>query len=173
MMRELLASLAALILIAGCSKAPAANAAPSPASAPAAAAAPAVAGTYVAGGQPAALTDVSARPDDPFNGQPVTALVFTVKPQAGDADVLTDAHQGELGDAIIVKVQAGGVVVGADLVHHGLDKSGGYVSAVGLLSLKDYRDAGGELSGHLTSDGPNDAGGQTVNVDLTFHTKAP
>jgi hypothetical protein len=173
-MREVFACLVALALIAACAKSPAANAASAPASAPAAAPAPAVSGVYTAGGQPATLTDVAAYSDEPFDGQPVTALVFSVKPQSGDANALSDAHQGELGDAIIVRVQAGGVVIGADLVHHGLDKSGGYLSAVGLLSLKDYTATGGELSGRLTSDGPNDAGsGQTVNVDLTFHTKAP
>ena len=177
-MRELLTCLAAVCLIAACSKAPAAGASPAsanaaPASAPAAAGPP-VSGVYTAGGQPAALTDVSAHADDPFDGKPVTALVFTVKPQGGDANAISDAHQGNFGDAIILRVQAGGQVIGADFVHHGLDKSGGYMSAVGMVSLKNYSDAGGQLSGQLTSGGPSDAaGGQSINVDLAFHTRAP
>lgn len=180
-MRELLASLAALALLAACSRAPAANAAPGQASvaassqpsAPAAATGPAVSGVYIAGGQPAAITDVSAHDDEPFNGKPVTALVFTVNPQNGDANAISDAQQGHFGDALIVRVEGAGQVIGVDLVHHGLDKTGGYLSAVGLLSLKDYSTADGQLSGRLTSDGPNDGAGQPVNVDLTFHTKAP
>ncbi len=172
-MREVLACLAVLALVAACSKTPAANAASAPPSAPAAAAAPAVSGVYSAGGQPAALTDVTAHYDEPFNGQPVIALVLTVKPQNGDANAISDAHQGEFGDAIIVRVQSGGAVIGADFVHHGLDKSGGYLSAVGLLSLQDYSTAGGVLSGRLTTGGANDTGSQAINVDLTFHAKAP
>jgi hypothetical protein len=172
-MRPLLACLVALALVGACSKAPAASAASAQASAPAAAPAPVVSGVYTAGGQPAALADVTAHYDEPFNGQPVIALVLTVKPQNGDADAISDAHQGNFGDAIIVRVQSGGAVIGADFVHHGLDKSGGYLSGVGLLSLQDYSTAGGVLSGRLTTGGSNETGGQAINVDLTFHTKAP
>jgi hypothetical protein len=39
--------------------------------------------------------------------------------------------------------------------------------------VKNYRAAGGQISGELTTGGPNDVFGQKVDVDLTFHTKAP
>ena len=173
-MRRVIACLAALGLVVACSKTPSARAAANQtAAAPATQSGAPVSGVYTAGGKPAALTDVTAHTDDPFDGKPVTALVFTVEPHAGDTEADNDAHQGKFGDAIVVRVQPDGTVIGADMLHHGLDKSGGYVSAVGVLTLKDYNAAGGQISGRLTSGGPSDAAGQQVNVDLTFHTKAP
>jgi hypothetical protein len=73
---------------------------------------------------------------------------------------------------MIVRVQDG-AVIGADLLHHGLGKTNGYVSAAGLLRLKDYAVAGGQITGEVTSGGPTDVFDQPVNVDLTFHAKAP
>jgi hypothetical protein len=172
--RIILAYLAVAALLAACSQSPAgqSNAAP-----PAAAAQPPgapVSGVYIANGKPAVLTDVSIHPDDPIDGKPVHAFVFTVSPQAGDIDVISDAHQGKLGDAIIIRVQEDGAIAGADLVHHGLDKSNGYASMVGVLSIDNYRVSGGEISGHVTSAGPsNSSAGQQINVDVTFHAKAP
>jgi hypothetical protein len=161
-MRAVLACLAALgLLIAW----PNANATTPDASA--------VSGVYMAGGEPAALTDVTAHKDDPFGGQPVTALVFTVAPQGDDVDADSDAHNGKFGDALVVRVQPDGRIIGVDMLHHGLVKTDGYITAVGVLSLQDYQVAGGEISGHLTSGGRVDAWGQQINVDLTFHVRAP
>jgi hypothetical protein len=178
-MRQLLACLLAVGLIGACSRPPAENAASSanaadatPATAPAAAG-PAVSGVYTAGGQAATLTEVTAHNDEPFGGKPVMALVFTAQTQAGDANAMDDAHLGKFGDAIIVRVEPDGTIIGSDLIHRGLAKSSGYISGVGLVTLKDYRAAGGEISGRLTSGGPSDAFDQPINIDLTFHTKAP
>jgi hypothetical protein len=173
-MRHVLACLAVLGMLVACSKAPSANAA-SQAAAPAAAAQSAapVSGVYSAGGKPATLTEVSARNDDPFDGKPVTEIIFTVQPQAGSTDIDTDAHQGKLGDALIIRVEPDGTVIGADMVHSGLTKTGGYISATGVLTLKAYSAANGQISGHVTSGGPTDTADQPINVDLTFHTKAP
>jgi hypothetical protein len=172
-MRIVLACLAVAVL-AACSRSPAGQ---SNAAAPAVAAQPPgapVSGAYIANGKPAVLTDVSIHPDDPVDGKPVHAFVFTVLPQAGDADLISDAHQGKLGDAIIIRVQDDGAIAGADLDHHGLVESNGYASTVGVLSIDNYRVSGGEISGHVTSGGPSDSSsGQMINVDLTFHTKAP
>lgn len=172
-MRMVLALFAAALLVA-CAKSPTA---PSNATSPAAAAAQPpgapVAGVYVANGKPAVLTDVSIHADDPIDGKPIHAFVFTVSPQAGDIDIINDARQGKLGDAIIVRVDDDGAIDGADLVHHGLDKSNGYASTVGVLSIDNYRVTGGEVFGHVTSGGPSDHDGQQINVDLTFHTKMP
>ncbi|HEY2707056.1 MAG TPA: hypothetical protein VGI95_03300 [Caulobacteraceae bacterium] len=54
--------------------------------------------------------DVSIHPGDPIDGKPVEAFVFTVSPQAGVTDVITDAYQGKLGDAIIIRVQEDGTL---------------------------------------------------------------
>jgi hypothetical protein len=187
-MRKIFIGLAGLVLLAACSKAPsnadssaaaasvgASSAAPesAPATAPAApATGPAVLGSYTVDGKAAVLTQVTTHKDDPFDGQPVTDVVFTAKDQAGDAKAADNALFGNFGDAIVVKLEPDGSVVGADIVHSGL-KEQGSVSLSGVFSVKNYRAAGGQISGELTTGGPNDVFGQKVDVDLTFHTKAP
>ncbi|HEY2709513.1 MAG TPA: hypothetical protein VGI95_15800 [Caulobacteraceae bacterium] len=172
------------ILIAACSK-PAANttiAANTPAAvppavaaatpAPAASGAP-VSGVFTADGQQANLTQVTAHSDDPFDGQPVTAIVMTAKDQGGDAKAATSALFGNYGEAIVVRITPDGKVVGADVIHPGLKSPNGSVSLSGVLTIEDYKNAGGQLSGHLTTGGDNDVFDHKLNVDLTFHTKAP
>jgi uncharacterized protein YuzE len=183
-MRTAIVCLVGIVLIAACSKpasdsgkraapAPAPTAAPAPAT-PAAPAVtgPAVSGIYTANGKPAALAFVSAHPDEPFSGQPVTELVFTSQDQGGVAKPGFDASFGKLGDAIVIKVHPDGSIIGAEIVHAGLKRQGA-ISTIGTMSVKDYRVAGGEISGHLTSGGPADVFDEKVDVDLTFHTKAP
>jgi hypothetical protein len=188
-MRQAVACLAALGLAAACSKAPSADAAANQASAapaPAASGAPVsgapvsgapVSGVYTAGGKPAVLTDISTQKDDPFDGVPVTLVVMTAQSQGGEAAASDDAHNGKFGDALIIRVEPDGTVIGSDFVHHGLVKSDGYMSQTGTLTLKDYKAAGGQISGHITSGGPAGVGAtadnQFINVDLTFHVKAP
>ncbi len=65
-----------------------------------------------------------------------------------------------------------GSLIGVDLRHTAL-QSPIAVSISGILTMKDYKLAGGDISGHLTSGGPVDVFDQKVNVDLTFHAKAP
>jgi hypothetical protein len=178
-----------MALLAGCSKAPApaadaASSAAPPASAAAAnppapaaaqpAATPtgnAVSGTFTGDGKQAALTEVTALNDDPVSGQPVIALVFTTKDQAGDPKAATNALFGNYGDAIIARFTPDGNVIGADVVHAGLQQQGSV--SLSALSIKNFRNAGGEISGELTSGGPTDVLDHKLNVDLTFHAKAP
>jgi|SRR5450432_270530 len=186
-MRNMLFCLAGLALVAACSKAPtnapAANAAApqasaappaaTPAATPAFTAGPAVSGTYLGNGKPAMLTQVTAHKDDPFDGKPVTALVFSAKDQGGDDKAAVDALFAKFGDAIVAKVEPDGTVVGVDVIHSGLQSPSGSISISGSFTMKDYSEAGGQISGHLTSNGPVDVFDQKVEADLTFHAKAP
>jgi hypothetical protein len=183
-MRNVLLGFAGLALLAACSKAPgnadsaaaSASAAPAPAAAAAPAAAPVtgppVSGSYTVDGKAAVLTQVTSHKDDPFDGQPVTALVFTAKDQGGDAKAAEDALFGNFGDAIVVRIEPDGTVVGADVVHSAL-KEQGSVSLSGVFTVKNYQATGGQISGELTTGGPNDVFEQKIDVDLTFHAKAP
>ena len=185
-MRNSIACLAGMLLIAACSKAPtappAANAAPpqttaapqaAPAAAPTPAAGPAVSGTYLGNGKPATLTQVTAHKDDPFDGKPVVALVFSAKDQGGDEKAAIDALFNNFGDAIVAKVEPDGTVIGVDVVHSGLQSPGGSISISGVFTMKDFSMANGQISGHLSSNGPTQVFDQKVEADLTFHTKAP
>jgi hypothetical protein len=183
-MRNVVLGLAGLTLLVACSKTPGnAESSAAPASATPASAAPAaptpapvsgppVSGSYTVDGKAAVLTQVTTAKDDPFDGQAVTDVVFTAKDQAGDAKAAEDALFGNFGDAIVIKVEPDGTVVGADIVHSGL-KEQGSVSLSGVFTLKNYQASGGQISGELTTGGPNDVFGQKVDVDLTFHVKAP
>jgi hypothetical protein len=193
-MRKLIVGLASLLLVAACSKAsketkadeaapaPAANAtaaAPASAAAPAATATaapdvsgPAISGTYTANGKPATLTSISAHPDEPFSGQPVTMIVMTSQDHSANPKPDFDAAFGHLGDAIVLKVHPDGSIIGTEIVHSGLKRQGA-ISWIGELKLEDYRVGGGQISGHLTSNGPRDVFDEPVNVDLKFHTPAP
>jgi hypothetical protein len=131
----------------------------------------AVAGVYTVDGKPAALTQVTAHPHEPFDGRAVTELVFSAKDQAGDPQAATNALFGGFGDAIIVRVWPDGTVIGADLVHSALKDRN--VSVSGALTTSSFSTAGGEISGRLTSSGPTDLFGQKLNIDLKFHTKSP
>ncbi len=187
-MRKAIICLAGIALIAACSKAPtdagkseaaaaaasgtAASAPTTPAAPTAAVTGPPVSGTYTANGKPAALTQVTAHTDEPFDGKPVIELVFTAKDQTGDPKAGFNALFGKLGDAITVKVQPDGTVIGANIVHAGLKREGS-IAISGPITMQDYHSEGGQISGHLTSGGPIDVFDEKVAIDLTFHTKAP
>jgi hypothetical protein len=182
MRRTVLLVAAGLTLVAACAKKPAAapaNAAPANAAAPvsAPAVAPAVppgaavSGVFTGDGRPATLTQVTAHPDDPFDGQAVTAIVLTAKDQGGDPKAAMGALFGNYGEAIVARIEADGSLVGTDVVHPGLGT--GSTSLSGVIVLENYSNANGQLSGRLTTNGDQDVFGHKLNVDLTFHTKAP
>jgi len=132
-----------------------------------------VSGAYTCDGTAATLTQITAHPDEPQSGKPVTALVITAQDQRGDSKAAFDALFNKFGDAIVVHMFADGSIYSADLVHSKLQAPGGSAQLFGVLKIENFSSAGGEISGHLTSHGPVDVHGQKVNVDLTFHTKAP
>jgi hypothetical protein len=187
-MRNTFVCLAGLLLLAACSKAPAppesANASapaaptaagPQAAASPVATSAtgPAVSGTFTGNGKPATLTQVTAHKDDPFDGKPVTALVFSAKDQGGDDKAAVDALFNKFGDAIVAKIEPDGTVLGVDVVHAALQAPGGSIQISGSFKTQNYSESGGQISGRLTSNGDVDIFDQKVAVDITFHTKAP
>jgi hypothetical protein len=132
-----------------------------------------VSGVFTGDGKPATLTQVTAHPDDPFDSQPVTAIVITAKDQGSDPkEALFSASFGHFGEAVVARVTPDGKLIGTELVHPGL-QTGGAVSVSGVLTMENYQNSGGQISGHLTSNGDQDVFGHKLNLDLTFHTKAP
>ena len=129
-------------------------------------------GVDKANGKPAMLTQVVAYKGEPESGKQVTLLVFTTKDQGKDPKAASNALFGKYGDAIVVKVFPDGKIYSTDVRHSALDL-GPVPSATlfDVVQMKDFRLAGGEISGHLT--GKTDIRGQPWEVDLTFKTKAP
>jgi hypothetical protein len=133
-----------------------------------------VSGVYSGNGKPAKLTQVTAHKGEPQSGQPVTVLVFSSKDQGGDPKADFNALFGKFGDAVVVRIFADGKVYSGDLVHAALDTPGGSAQVFGILKIEDFKAAGGEISGHLTSGGERELhGDQKWEVNLTFTAKAP
>ena len=130
-------------------------------------------GVYKANGKSAALTEVTAHKGEPESGNPVTVLVFTTKDQAKDPKAGFKALFGEYGDAVVVKVFSDGKIYSTDIRHSGFD-FGPVPSATvfDIVQMKDFKAAGGEISGHITTGGKVDIRGQPWELDLTFKTKA-
>jgi hypothetical protein len=131
-----------------------------------------ISGTFKGNDKPATLTQVTVHKGE-ASGQPVTILVFSSKDQAGDPKADFDALFGKFGDAIVLKVFADGKIYSGDLMHSNLDAPGGSIQTSGTLKMLDYKMADGQLSGHFTSNGPQEFHGLKWEVDLTFQTKAP
>jgi hypothetical protein len=135
----------------------------------------ALSGTFSVGGKATALKDSAAVKGEPESGKPVTVLVFTAKDPGKSAKPASDALFGEFGDAIVVKVFADGKVSSAELLHAAFDLPNNTLTLLGdrEVSIKDFKNAEGAISGTLTSGGAKDARGQKWEVNLTFKAKAP
>ncbi len=135
----------------------------------------ALSGTFVVAGKAAALKYASAYKSDPESGKPVTVLVLTTKDQSKDSKATVDALFGKFGDAIVVKVFDDGKIYSADVLHSGFDLPNNTLTLLGdaPLSIKDFKNADGAISGTLTSGGAQEVRGQKWEVNLTFKVKTP
>lgn len=131
-------------------------------------------GSFKANGKDAKLAHLAAFKSEPFDGKPVTLLIFSEKDASGNAKPEMNAIFGEFGDALVIKLQQDGDnwdVIGSNFMHSALKHSG--ASASGVVSIKDAKLANGEISGHLTTRPGEDMFGEPLSVDLTFHVKQP
>jgi hypothetical protein len=131
-----------------------------------------VSGVFKGNDKQATLMQVTAHKGE-ASGKPVTVLIFSSKDQAGDPKPDFDALFGKFGDALVVKAFADGQVYSGDIVHSNLDAPGGSIQAFGVLKMSDFKQADGRISGHLTSNGPQEFHGLKWEVDLIFETAAP
>jgi len=185
-MRTTLLSLAALAALAACSK-PAENAsanaaanaaaatplAASPGAAPAAPASAALSGTFTVNGKAAELTEATAHKGDPFFDKPIIDVVLTEKSQTGSGKPAEDAIFGNFGDALVAHIEEDGTLTGVELVHSGRKDAQGSISVAGPIKMAEFKSAGGQISGRLTTDGPIDLFENQVDINVTFQTKWP
>ncbi len=135
----------------------------------------ALSGTFSVGGKAAALKFAGASKGDPESGKPVTVFVFTAKDPGKAAKPAFDALFGKFGDAIVVKVFEDGKIYSADVLHAAFDLPNNTLTLLGNgeLTIKDFKNSAGSISGTLTSGGAQEVRGQKWEVNLTFKTKAP
>jgi hypothetical protein len=132
---------------------------------------PAVAGTFKGDGKPAKLAHVSARKGEPLADKATIVLTFTEKDHSKEAKPDIMAGFGNFGSALIITVNSDGEIVGCEVVHSAHQKSP--FNSLGKIKMSDYKNAGGEVQGRISTGGQMETFKQTWEVDLTFHTKAP
>ena len=138
---------------------------------PALGAEPAVTGSFKGNDKPAKLAFVSARKGEPVFDKETIVLIFSEKDHSNAVKPENKAGFGDFGSALVVTVNSDGQIVTCQVAHSAHGK--GSFSSGGTLKLSDYKTAGGELSGKISSGGVSEFFKKTWEVDLTFHTKAP
>jgi len=133
---------------------------------PAAPPKPTVTGTYKANGKAAKLAYVSARPGEPFADKPSILLVFTEKDHSKDSRPDINASFGRYGNALIISTHEDGSIFGCQVAHSAHSKSG--FSSVGKIHTVEFDVTEVGVSGKISTDGEQDAFGETWEVDISF-----
>ncbi len=136
-----------------------------------AAAAGTVTGNYVGNGREAKLAFVVVTPHEEFSGEKAWTIVASEKDSSKSKRPDFDAQFGELGDALVVSVTAGGDIFSVQVCHQELEKSG--FSSSGTLEVEGFSAAGGKLAGRFFTDGEHEFFGDRWSVDLTLSADLP
>jgi hypothetical protein len=142
-----------------------AQAAAVPSAAPAGPAKPLVTGDFLGNSKPAKLAFVSAQPGEPFDGKPVTVIVFTEKDHSRDPKPAMNAGFGRYGSALIISVFPDGKIIGCEVAHASNKMP---FSSVGAIHTSNFESGNGRMSGEITTDGEQKFFDQTWNVNLKF-----
>jgi len=132
---------------------------------------PVVTGKFAGDGKDASLQHLVVLPCDPFNDQPAIKLVFTEKDPSASQKPAFDAGFKKLGSALIISAKRDGGIFGCEVAHAAHEKSP--FSAIGRITIKDFKVTGTEISGQITTGGEQEAFGQKWEVALTFSAPLP
>jgi hypothetical protein len=132
---------------------------------------PTVTGKFVGNGKNAALQFVTVEEREPFSDKEAIRLIFTEKDPATVKKPSWDAAFGKLGSALILSVFHDGGIFGCEVAHSAHTKRG--FSSVGEIKMVDFKIAGGNVSGHVSTGKELDAFGEKWEVDLTFAAPMP
>jgi hypothetical protein len=133
---------------------------------------PTVSGKFVGNGKNAAIKFVTVEEHEPFSDKEAITLVFTEKDPAKVKKPSFDALFGKLGSALILSVfQDDGGIFGCQVVHSAHQKQG--FTSVGEIKMLEFKIAGGNVSGHVSTGRELDAFGEKWEVDLTFAAPLP
>jgi len=123
-------------------------------------------GVFIGNGKKANLAFVSARPGEPFADKPSINLLFTEKDHTKDPKADFNASFGRYGSALILSMHEDGSIFGCQVAHAAHTK--GAFSSIGKIRTDEFEADNVHVSGKITTDGEQDAFGQTWEVDLTF-----
>ncbi len=132
---------------------------------------PVVSGKFIGNGKPAAIKFVIAEEREPFSDQEAIRLIFTEKDPAKSKNADFDASFGKLGSALVLSVHHDGGIFGCQVSHSAHEKRG--FTALGEIKMVEFKIAGGNVSGRVSTGKELDAFGEKWDVDLTFAAPLP
>lgn len=132
---------------------------------------PVVTGKFIGNGKNAVLKFVTVEEQEPFGGKEAIALVFTEKDPSKSKKPSFDATFGKLGSALNLSVDYDGGIFGCEVAHSAHSKQG--FSSLGRIKMAEFKIAGGNVTGHVSTGGELDAFGEKWEVDLTFAAPLP
>ena len=132
---------------------------------------PVVTGKFVGNGKDAALKFVIVEEREAFSDKEAIRLIFTEKDPATSKKPSWDAGFGKLGSALSLSVFYDGKIFGCEVSHSAHTKRG--FSSVGEIKMVEFKVAGGNVTGHVSTGKELDAFGEKWEVDLTFAAPLP
>jgi hypothetical protein len=132
---------------------------------------PTVNGKFVGNGKNAAIKFVAVEEHEPFGDREAITLVFTEKDPAKSKKPSFDAMFGELGSALKLSVDHDGKIFGCEVAHSAHSKQG--FTSLGVIKMVEFKLAGGNVSGHVSTGKELDTFGEKWEVDLKFATPLP
>lgn len=130
-----------------------------------------VTGKFAGNGKMAAMKFVRVEEHEPFSGKEAITLIFSEKDPAAAKKPSFDAMFGKLGSALIVNVHHDGGIFGCQVVHTAHQKQG--FSSIGKIKTTEFKLAGGNVSGNVSTGGELDTFGEKWEVDLKFAAPLP
>ena len=132
---------------------------------------PTVSGKFVGNGKNAAIKFVTVEEHEEFSGKEAVTLIFTEKDPAKVKKPSFDAMFGKLGSALILNAHHDGGIFGCQVAHSAHEKQG--FTSIGEIKLVEFKIAGGNVSGHVSTGKELDTFGEKWEVDLTFAAPLP
>jgi hypothetical protein len=132
---------------------------------------PTVSGKFVGNGKNAAIKFVMVEEHEAFSGKEAITLIFTEKDPATAKKPSLDAMFGKLGSALILNVHHDGGIFGCQVAHSAHGKQG--FSSIGQIKMVEFKIAGGNVTGHVSTGKELDTFGEKWEVDLTFAAPLP
>lgn len=132
---------------------------------------PEVSGKFLGDGKPAAIKYILIEEHEEFDDKPAMSLVFSEKNPATVEKPSFEASFGKLGSALTLSVFYDGSIFGCEVAHSAHKKSG--FSSIGQIKMLDFKVAGGNVTGHVSTEGTQDAFGQKWEVDMKFSAPLP
>ncbi len=130
-----------------------------------------VSGKFVGNGKNAAIKFVLVEEEEAFGDKEAVKVIFTEKDPAKSKKPSFDAMFGDLGSALVLSVDLDGKIFGCQVAHSAHKKQG--FSSVGRIKMAEFKIAGGNVTGHVTTGEELDTFGEKWEVDMTFAAPMP